>query len=63
MSITTSMLCSTSSTVLPCRWSARIWAFICSIIVGFTAAAGSSSSRRSGSGIRAAAKASSFRWP
>jgi hypothetical protein len=63
MSMTTSMLCSTSSTVLPARCSARICAFICSIMVGLTAAAGSSSSSSSGSGISAAAKASSFRWP
>ena len=33
MSMTTSMLCSTSSTVLPARCSARICAYICSIMV------------------------------
>ena len=37
--------------------------FIWLIMVGFTAAVGSSSSIRSGSGISAAAKARSLRWP
>ena len=52
-----------AATVLPARWSARMCSFIWLIIVGLTAAAGSSSRMSSGSGMSAAAKARSLRWP